>query len=47
MLKLIGDSTLALALATGGITIIIALIRGIAEQRRAQELKPVELGVGV
>lgn len=46
-LKLLGDGTLALALATGGITIIIALIRGIAEKRRAQELVSAELGADV
>lgn len=47
MLKLLGDGTLILALAAGGITIVIALIRGIAEHRRAQELVSAELGVGV
>lgn len=35
-LKLLGDATLALALATGGIAIVVALIKGIAEQKRAQ-----------
>jgi uncharacterized membrane protein YfcA len=40
MLKLLGDGTLVLALATGGTAIVVALIKGVAEQRRAQELVP-------
>jgi hypothetical protein len=39
-LKLLGDGTLVLALAAGGITIVAALIKGIIEQRareRAQD----------
>ena len=33
-LKLMGDVTLVLALATGGLTIVVALIKGMAEHRR-------------
>jgi hypothetical protein len=33
-LKLLGDITLVLALATGGLTIIVAIIKGMAEHRR-------------
>jgi uncharacterized membrane protein YfcA len=35
-MKLAGDATLVLALAVGGITIIVALIKGMAEHRRVQ-----------
>jgi uncharacterized protein len=35
-LKLLGDATLVLAMAVGGITIIVALIKGMAEHRRTQ-----------
>jgi hypothetical protein len=34
-LKLAGDATLVLALAVGGITIIVALIKGMAAHRQA------------
>ncbi|HNQ05210.1 MAG TPA: sulfite exporter TauE/SafE family protein [Thiobacillaceae bacterium] len=34
-LKLAGDATLVLALAVGGLTILVALIRGMAEHRQA------------
>lgn len=33
-MKLLGDITLVLALATGGLTIIVAIIKGMAEHRR-------------
>ena len=36
-LKMLGDATLVLALAVGGLTIIIALIKGMAAHRLAQE----------
>jgi uncharacterized membrane protein YfcA len=36
-LKLFGDITLVIALAVGGITIIVALIKGMAAHRRSQE----------
>jgi hypothetical protein len=36
-LKLLGDITLVIALAVGGITIIAALIKGMAAHRRSQE----------
>jgi uncharacterized membrane protein YfcA len=35
-MKLAGDATLVLALAVGGITILVALFKGMAEHRRAQ-----------
>jgi hypothetical protein len=35
-LKLAGDATLMLALAVGGLTIVVALIKGMAAHRRAQ-----------
>ena len=37
-LKMLGDATLVLALAVGGLTIIIALIKGMAAHRLAQEV---------
>jgi hypothetical protein len=37
-LKLLGDATLLLALAVGGITIIVALIKGMAEHKLATKL---------
>lgn len=37
-LKMLGDATLVLALAVGGVTIIVALIKGMAEHRRAQTI---------
>ena len=37
-LKLLGDATLVVALAVGGLTIIIALIKGMAAHRLAQEV---------
>ena len=37
-LKILGDATLVLALAVGGLTIIIALIKGMAAHRLAQEV---------
>jgi len=36
-LKMLGDATLVLALATGGVTIVVALIKGMASHRRSQE----------
>jgi hypothetical protein len=38
MLKLLGDGTLVLALAVGGITIIVALIKGMAAHKSANQL---------
>ncbi len=35
-LKMLGDATLVVALAVGGITIVVALIKGMAEHRRMQ-----------
>ncbi len=35
-MKLAGDATLVLALAVGGVTILVALVKGMAEHRRAQ-----------
>jgi hypothetical protein len=37
-LKLLGDATLVLAMAVGGLTIIIALIQGMAAHRLVQEV---------
>ncbi len=36
-LKLFGDITLVIALATGGIAIVVALVKGMAAHRRSQE----------
>lgn len=45
-LKLFGDGMLVLALASGGIAIIVALIKGISEQRRVETFRAVEVETG-